>query len=322
MQEQIEPRKSLPPLLLKLNERKAEHLSYVGVSFGLTNDLLRFWKKLGYLPVYLRQTPNELTGEHSMIVLKELNRDEKAKSADSWLFQYFVDFRRRFVALLGYQFRTFLPSLALSIIKQDMYEENYERIDKTEADKSFQAYDMKRLEMYAQNLVDYHLVLDMVPEMARLYFLNKLGADFNLSLVQAAILVAIGLQRKSIEELEKDIQLPPNQILAMFNKIVKKIISLLEEVNVHQMNKIMFENNNGTVDESVVAKLQPLKQSLEDELNEASRKVKQDEQELKKQLMSNIDLKQYEIKGSEKEWVDALKLPPNSSYVSVKRYFI
>ena len=89
LKEEIQPRKSLPPLLLKLSERKAEHLSYLGVSFGLTSDLLRFWKKIGYLPVYLRQTPNELTGEHSMIVLKELNRDKSSKSRDCWLYQYF-----------------------------------------------------------------------------------------------------------------------------------------------------------------------------------------------------------------------------------------
>jgi N-acetyltransferase 10 len=88
LEEQIAPRKNLPPLLLKLNERRAEKLSYLGVSFGLTSDLLRFWKKLGFLPVYLRQTANDLTGEHSCIVLKELNEEEKSKN--SWLYQYFT----------------------------------------------------------------------------------------------------------------------------------------------------------------------------------------------------------------------------------------
>ena len=58
-------------------------------------------------------------------------------------------------------------------------------MSKEEADRSFNSYDIKRFEMYAQNLVDYHLVIDLVPEMGRLYFMNKLGEDFNLSLVQA-----------------------------------------------------------------------------------------------------------------------------------------
>lgn len=58
-------------------------------------------------------------------------------------------------------------------------------MSKEEADRSFNAYDLKRLEMYAQNLVDYHLVIDLVPEIAKSYFTNKLGDEFNLSLVQS-----------------------------------------------------------------------------------------------------------------------------------------
>lgn len=50
----LEPRKSLPPLLLKLSERTPEKLDYLGVSFGLTAPLLKFWKKASFLPVYLR----------------------------------------------------------------------------------------------------------------------------------------------------------------------------------------------------------------------------------------------------------------------------
>lgn len=43
LEECIEPRKKLPPLLLKLSERRTEKLDYLGVSFGLTESLLKFW---------------------------------------------------------------------------------------------------------------------------------------------------------------------------------------------------------------------------------------------------------------------------------------
>lgn len=43
LEESIEPRKSLPPLLLKLSERTPEVINYIGVSFGLTEQLLKFW---------------------------------------------------------------------------------------------------------------------------------------------------------------------------------------------------------------------------------------------------------------------------------------
>lgn len=50
----LEPRASLPPLLLKLSERRPESLDYIGVSFGVTEPLLKFWKRAGFVPVYLR----------------------------------------------------------------------------------------------------------------------------------------------------------------------------------------------------------------------------------------------------------------------------
>jgi len=32
-------------------------------------------------------------------------------------------------------------------------------------------FDLKRLESYAKNLVDFHLIMDLVPTLAKLYFL-------------------------------------------------------------------------------------------------------------------------------------------------------
>ena len=39
--ELINPRTKLPPLLMKLNERPPETLEYLGVSYGLTQPLLK-----------------------------------------------------------------------------------------------------------------------------------------------------------------------------------------------------------------------------------------------------------------------------------------
>ncbi|NXG09967.1 NAT10 acetyltransferase, partial [Sakesphorus luctuosus] len=41
LEEVVTPRKDLPPLLLKLSERQAENLDYLGVSYGLTPRLLK-----------------------------------------------------------------------------------------------------------------------------------------------------------------------------------------------------------------------------------------------------------------------------------------
>jgi N-acetyltransferase 10 len=68
----VRPARELPPLLYRLDERKPESLDYIGVSFGVNVSLLKFWKKNGFVACYLRTTPNELTGDHSCIMLKNL----------------------------------------------------------------------------------------------------------------------------------------------------------------------------------------------------------------------------------------------------------
>jgi N-acetyltransferase 10 len=78
----------MPPLLQRLAERKPENIDYLGVSFGLTSQLLRFalsafrstfphvihrfWKRGGYVPLYIRQTQSELTGEHTIVMVRGL----------------------------------------------------------------------------------------------------------------------------------------------------------------------------------------------------------------------------------------------------------
>ena len=42
LEEKLAPRRHMPPLLLQLSERPAEKLDYLGVSYGLTPELLRY----------------------------------------------------------------------------------------------------------------------------------------------------------------------------------------------------------------------------------------------------------------------------------------
>ena len=70
-------------------------------------------------------------------------------------------------------------------------------------------------------MLDYHVILDLLPMVADLYFADRL--QISLSGVQRAILLAIGLQRKSIDEMEKELSLPSGQVMAMFIKIVKAL---------------------------------------------------------------------------------------------------
>ena len=58
---------SMPPLFSRLSERRPSPLDYIGVSYGLTQPLHKFWKRALFAPVYLRQTTNDLTGERKFL---------------------------------------------------------------------------------------------------------------------------------------------------------------------------------------------------------------------------------------------------------------
>lgn len=71
--EKLKPKKHLKPILQKLSERKPIPIHYLGTSFGLTKELFNFWRKNRFVPLYLRQTANELTGEHTCLMLRPIN---------------------------------------------------------------------------------------------------------------------------------------------------------------------------------------------------------------------------------------------------------
>ena len=153
-----------------------------GVSYGVTESLLKFWKRAGYLPVYLRQTANELTGEHTVVMLQGLS-----DSTPEWLDAYCTDFARRFIQLLSFRFREFPVTLALNILYRNRKQPETNAVNDTsdvpadpptsvslaELHVHLSKYDLKRVHLYARHLVDYHLILDLLPAMTRLYFLER-----------------------------------------------------------------------------------------------------------------------------------------------------
>lgn len=65
--------------------------------------------------------------------------------------------------------------------------------------------------------MDHHLTLDLLPSLARAYFAQRLPTT--LSYGQAAILAVLGLQQRDVATCEKELNLPSNQVLALFNKV-------------------------------------------------------------------------------------------------------
>lgn len=169
-------------------------------------------------------------------------------------------------------------------------------------------YDLKRLEMYSNNLVDYHLIIRLMPRIARIYFMNQMG-DVDMSAIQSAILLGVGLQHKTFEQLEKELDLPVSQLLGLFNRTVRRVVKYFNEILEIEIEK-SFAPQTDVV-------MNPTAKSLQDELEEADKQLKkQQKKELEK--LKREDLKQFAIKGSEEEWSKAFSSKGSKTLVTVK----
>lgn len=260
------------------------------------------------MPVYLRQTPNDLTGEHSCVMLKELNSDESPQQGQ-WLLAFWKDFRRRFLSLLSYQFRNFSPSLALNILQnKNAKESSQSALTSAELSAHFSPYDLKRLEMYSQSMVDYHLIMDMIPTIARIFFLKQLG-DVSLSAAQCALLLGVGLQHKSVDDLEKEIELPSSQLLGLFNRLIRKVVQFCSSIQEKAVEAEMVATKDITMEPTA----RSLNEDLDDAAKEFQERHKQDQEKIK-----NMDLSQYMIRGDDEEWDQVLKKAGKTAIVSIK----
>lgn len=294
---EIKPRTNLKPLLAKLSDVKPVKLHWLGTSFGLTGQLYKFWKRLGYLPVYLRQTTNDITGEHTCIVLRALcSTARDIQCAEGWLDAFYADFRKRFVALLAFQFSKFPPSLCLDIL-----ETSSASSAKGGHAASMSAYDLKRLESYANNMVDYHLVMDLIPAIAREHFLT-IPHPVHLSPVQSAILLSLGLQTRMIEDLEAvegGLGLPVSQLLAMFIKAVRKYAQHYRSLALADGEPMAVIKDRHEQDD---AKWDPTPQSLEADLEEGASEVMQKLRAKQREMINSLDLKQFAISATDEAW--------------------
>jgi N-acetyltransferase 10 len=285
---------AMPPLFAKLDERKPPGLDYVGVSYGLTSSLLKFWNRGGFSPVYLRQTPNDLTGEHTTVMIRALKKDENDAS---WLGEFARDFQHRFHSLLSYQFRTFPCQLSLNIdastLKGNAHNTSSlpQPLIKSELDATFTPFDLKRLDKYADQMLDYHVILDMLPTIATFYFSGRLKDVVDLSPVQRMVLLAVGLQRKSLEELEKELNLAVSQLLGIFVKIIRKFSTVFRSLVEGAVAETMPQANGyGANGEEGDVRFKPLAISLEDDLEEGRRDVLDEERERVKALIdANVE---------------------------------
>jgi len=205
---------------------------------------------------------------------------------------------------LSFEFRKFPSVLSLSVIEaanagakfNPVTAKGFERpitllmlaLTKEDLSTILSPFDLKRLESYANNMLDYHVILDLLPLIAELYFSDRL--PLSVSGVQRAILLAIGLQRKGIDDLEKELSLPSGQVMAMFIKVIKKTCTAFREIEKAAIEKEIPEMPKANGHGSGAEKFIPLEQELDEDLDEAGDEVASALREKQRELINSLDL--------------------------------
>ena len=325
----VRDRKLMPPLLMRLNEMQPERLDYLGVSYGLTQQLYKFWKRLNFLPVYMRQTVNDLTGEHTVIMINNLF------NSDDWLTQFSKDFGKRFLQLLSFNFRDFPAVQALVILQSVPHAEDTDikPVTRKWLDSHYTPFDLKRLDSYASGRIDHHVITDLIPSLATAYFSQELGPEIQLSSVQQAVLLGMGLQKKDIGDLSTELNLPTNQSLAMFSKTMRKISAYFRKILSEDIGQQLPDTRDGLDDDHTVAHKDARNGVKAAEINDSDKSEEADsmavdnsnndteitEEELKKrELINSLDLKRYAIDKEVEFDAEAVEEGARSGKVSVK----
>ena len=77
-------------------------------------------------------------------------------------------------------------------------------------------------------------------------------------LPKQAILLALGLQHKTVEDIEKQLELPVSQVLGLFNRSMRKIVQVLRQLQEQAVEAQMVRRKEIT--------MEPVGQKMEEEL--------------------------------------------------------
>jgi N-acetyltransferase 10 len=168
---------------------------------------------------------------------------------------------------------------------------------KNEIELFLTKFDFKRMELYSRNMTNYNMIIDLIPIIAHLYFNRKIFVS--LSYIQAGVLLGVGLQRKNFDSIAEEFNIEINQLLAMFNKMIKKFVAYIK--NIYQKNiEIEEEEQNKNNKEILKTKkkeysgniLKEMQKELKGEGDKIIEKDKETRKKYMEEKLKNLEKKE------------------------------
>ncbi|HID43091.1 MAG TPA: tRNA(Met) cytidine acetyltransferase [Archaeoglobaceae archaeon] len=185
--------------LKKIQEwAKSEKLDWIGSGFGVSAELFNFWRKNGFLPVHITPGRNEVSGEHTTIVLKTLNREMKGK-----LSQINSEFIKRLIEYLGDELKDIEIETAIMLLGTIQRNAPLSK-------PKIKNEDCRRMEKYFEGLSLYEYISDVVRPLVKYYYSR--AKRIELDEAEHEIVVGKCLQLKTWREVNNEYSLFQNSI--------------------------------------------------------------------------------------------------------------
>ncbi len=137
---------------------QARDMDWVGSGFGVSPELMRFWIKNGFYPVHITPQRNEVSGEHTLVVIRPLKPHIYSK-----IEEINADFTRRLIEYLSDELSDLETETAVGLLRSLMRDAN---IPKPE----FGKVERKRIKKYFHGMSLYEYVSDVIRPLVRYYY--------------------------------------------------------------------------------------------------------------------------------------------------------
>ncbi|MFW9778763.1 MAG: GNAT family N-acetyltransferase [Candidatus Heimdallarchaeota archaeon] len=181
---------------------------WIGVSYGATTKLVKFWRKFGFLSVHIRPIRTSVSGEWNIVFVLPLS-----SSAKGIIEQASADFTLQFIALLKQSLFEMRPELVIQILKGCYPIENYT--------PKLTASARLRLTNYLNGHLNFLLAVDAMYELAVMHFV--IANSVKLSSAQEMLLVSRILQGRTWGQTLGKTGLTWKSAQSLIKKTVKKI---------------------------------------------------------------------------------------------------
>ncbi len=196
--------------LVNLFLNEFSDLDWVGVSFGAERELVRFWSKLGFKPVFMSPVRNAVSGEYSLIMIKPLSSEMERK-----VDELVEEFYSRFLGALPDTYRDLDPLTAREVLVST----------RKKLGLKLSKLEKHRIRRFLDGQLTYESVDDIVRRIVEFYFLTVPGA---LDEKSEELLISKVLQCRTWDEIVRSFGKNDTYWIIETKDRLKELIKLLD----------------------------------------------------------------------------------------------